>query len=133
MLFSHCKCCSLESHITIFLLPYVFYYERFTTEYHLDFKIVNILLIIEKAREFQQNIYFCFTDYTKAFHYVDHNKLWKILQEMGIPDHLICLLRNLYADHPHGWGRQKLLGKVLRGKGQSADCSWRKENSLLAS
>ena len=67
MLFSHCKCCSLESHITIFLLPYVFYYERFTTEYHLDFKIVNILLIIEKAREFQQNIYFCFTDYTKAF------------------------------------------------------------------
>ena len=53
--------------------------------------------IIEKAREFQKNIYFCFTDYAKAFDCVDHNKLWKILQEMGIPDHLTCLLRNLYA------------------------------------
>ena len=53
--------------------------------------------IIEKAREFQKNIYFCFTDYTKAFDCVDHNKLWKILQEMGILDHLTCLLRNLYA------------------------------------
>ena len=49
-------------------------------------------------REFQKNIYFCFIDYTKAFDYVDHNKLWKILKEMGIPDHLTCLLRNLYAD-----------------------------------
>ena len=48
-------------------------------------------------KEFQKNIYFCFIDYTKAFHCVDHNKLWKILKEMGIPDHLICLLRNLYA------------------------------------
>ena len=57
----------------------------------------NIHWIIEKAREFQKNIYFCFIDYTKAFDWVDHNKLWKILQEMGIPDHLICLLRNLYA------------------------------------
>ena len=52
---------------------------------------------MEKAREFQKNIYFCFIDYAKDFDYVDHNKLWKILQEMGIPDHLICLLRNLYA------------------------------------
>ena len=50
-----------------------------------------------KAREFQKNIYFCFTDYAKAFDCVDHNKLWKILKEMGIPDHLTCLLRNLYA------------------------------------
>ena len=53
---------------------------------------------MEKAREFQKNIYFCFIDYARAFDCVDHNKLWKILQEMGIPDHLICLLRNLYAD-----------------------------------
>ena len=53
--------------------------------------------IIEKAREFQANIYFCFIDYAKAFDCVDHNKLWKILKEMGIPDHLTCLLRNLYA------------------------------------
>ena len=54
--------------------------------------------IIEKARELQRNIYFCFIDYDKAFDYVDHSKLWKILQEMGIPDHLTCFLRNLYAD-----------------------------------
>ena len=52
---------------------------------------------MEKAREFQKNIYFCFIDYAKAFDYVDHNKPWKILKEMGIPDHLTCLLRNLYA------------------------------------
>ena len=58
-------------------------------------QIANIRWIIEKAREFQENIYFCFTDYAKAFDCVDHNKLWKILQEMGIPDHLTCLLRNL--------------------------------------
>ena len=51
----------------------------------------------EKAREFQKNIYFCFIEYTKAFDCVDHNKLWKILKEMGIPDHLTCLLRNLYV------------------------------------
>ena len=60
-------------------------------------QIVNIHWIIEKAIEFQNNIYFCFIDYVKAFDCVDHNKLWKILKEMGIPDHLICLLRNLYA------------------------------------
>ena len=52
---------------------------------------------IKKAREFQKNIYFCFIDYVKAFDSVDHNKLWKILKEMGVPDHLTCLLRNLYA------------------------------------
>ena len=60
-------------------------------------QIVKIHCIIEKAREFQKNIYFCFIDYTKAFDCVDHNKLWKILKEMGIPDHLTCLLRNLFA------------------------------------
>ena len=60
-------------------------------------QISNICWIIEKAREFQKNIYFCFIDYAKAFDYVYHNKLWKILKEMGIPDHLTCLLRNLYA------------------------------------
>ena len=60
-------------------------------------QIANICWIIEKAREFQKNIYFCFIDYAKSFHCVDHNNLWKILQEMGIPDHLTCLLRNLYA------------------------------------
>ena len=61
-------------------------------------QIANIRWIIEKEREFQKNIYFCFIDYAKAFECVDHNKLWKILKEIGIPDHLICLLRNLYAD-----------------------------------
>ena len=60
-------------------------------------QIANICWIIEKAREFQKNIYYCFIDYDKGFDYVDHNKLWKILKEMGIPDHLTCLLRNLYA------------------------------------
>ena len=60
-------------------------------------QIANILWIIEKAKEFQKNIYFCFIDYKKAFDCVDHNKLWKILQVMDIPDHLTCLLRNLYA------------------------------------
>ena len=59
--------------------------------------IANIRWIIKKAREFQKNIYFCFIDYAKAFDCVDHNKVWKILKEMGIPDHLTCLLRNLYA------------------------------------
>ena len=60
-------------------------------------QIANIHWIIEKAREFQKNIYFRFINYDKAFDYVDHNKLWKILKEMGIPDHLTCLLRNLYV------------------------------------
>ena len=61
-------------------------------------QIANICWIIKKAREFQKNIYFCFIDYAKAFDSVDHNKLWKILKEMEIPDHLTYLLRNLYAD-----------------------------------
>ena len=60
-------------------------------------QIANIHWIMEKAREFQKNIYFCFIEYAKAFDCVDHNKLWKILKEMGIPDYLTCLLRNLYA------------------------------------
>ena len=61
-------------------------------------QIANICWIMEKARESQKNIYFCFIDYAKAFDCVGHNKLWKILKEVGIPDHLTCLLRNLYAD-----------------------------------
>jgi len=60
-------------------------------------QIANIRWIIEKAREVQKNIYFCFINYSRAFDCVDHNKLWKILKEMGIPDHLTCLLRNLYG------------------------------------
>ena len=60
-------------------------------------QIANTCWIIKKAREFQKNIYFCFIDYAKAFDYIDHNKLWKILQDMGIPDHLTCLLKDLYA------------------------------------
>ena len=60
-------------------------------------QIANIRWIMEKARDFQKNIYFCFIDYAKDFDCVFHNKLWKILKEMGIPDHLTCLLRNLYA------------------------------------
>ena len=61
------------------------------------YQISNICWIINKAREFQKNIYFCFIDYAKAFNCMDHNNLWKIVKEMGIPDHLTCLLRNLYA------------------------------------
>ena len=60
-------------------------------------QIASMQWIIAKAREFQKNIYFCFIDCAKAFDYVEHNKLWKILKEMGIPEHLTCLLRNLYA------------------------------------
>ena len=60
-------------------------------------QIANICWIMEKAKEFQKKIYFCFIDYAKAFDCVHHNKLWKILKKLGIPDHLICLLRNLYA------------------------------------
>ena len=60
-------------------------------------QVANTHWIIEKAKGFQKNIYFCFIDYTKAFDFLDHNKLWIILKEKGIPDHLICLLRNLYA------------------------------------
>ena len=80
-------------------------------------QIANIHQNIENAKEFQKNIYFCFIDYAKAFDCVDHNKLWKILQEMGIPDHLTCLLRNLYAGQEatvrtgHGTTDWFLIGK----------------------
>ena len=83
-------------------------------------QIANICWIIEKAREFQKNIYFCFIDYAKAFGCVDHNKLWKILKEMGIPDHLTCLLRNLYAGQEatvrtgHGTTRRFQIGEGVR-------------------
>ena len=76
-------------------LPYV--QARFRKGRGTRDQIANIRRIIEKAREFQKNIYFCFIDYAKAFDCVDHNKLWKILKEMGMPDHLTCLLRNVYA------------------------------------
>ena len=82
-------------------------------------QIVNISWIIEKAREFQKNIYFCFIDYARAFDYADDNKLWKILKEMGIPDHLTCLLRNLYAGQEatvrtgHGTTDWFQIGKVV--------------------
>ena len=81
---------------------------------------VNIHWIIEKAKEFQKNIYFCFTDNVKVFDYVGHSKLWKILKEMGIPDHLICLLRNLYVDQEatvrtgHGTTDWFQIGKGVR-------------------
>ena len=83
-------------------------------------QIANICWIIEKAREFQKNIYFCFIDYTKAFNCVDHNKLWKLLKEMGIPDHLTCLLRNLYTGKEatvrtgHGTTDWFQIGKAVR-------------------
>ena len=78
-------------------------------------QIANICWIMEKAREFQKNTYFCFIDYAKAFDCVDCNKLWQILKEMGIPEHLICLLRNVYAGQEptvrtrqgHGWSLGK--------------------------
>ena len=70
---------------------------RFRTGTGTRDQIANICWTIEKARQFQKDIYFCFVDYARAFDCVDHNKLWKILQERGIPDHMICLLRNLYA------------------------------------
>ena len=83
-------------------------------------QIANIRWIIEKAREFQKSIYFCFIDYAKAFDCVDHKKLWKILQEMEIPDHLTCHLRNLYAGQEatvrtgHGTTDWFQIGKVVR-------------------
>ena len=83
-------------------------------------QIANICWIIEKAREFQKNIYFCFIDYAKAFDCVDHNKLCKVLKEMGIPDHLTCLLRNLYAGQEaavrteHGTTDWFQIGKEVR-------------------
>ena len=83
-------------------------------------QIAKIHWFIKKAREFQKNIYFCFIDYAKAFDCVDHNKLWKILKEIGIPDHLTCLLRNLYASQEatvrtgHGTTDWSQIGKVVR-------------------
>ena len=71
--------------------------DRFRKGRETSDQIVNIRWIIEKEREFQKNIYFCFIDYAKTLDCVDHDKLWKILKEMGVPDHLTCLLRNLYA------------------------------------
>ena len=88
-------------------------------------KIANIRWIMEKAREFQKSIYFCFIDYAKAFDCVDHNKLWKILKDMGISDHLTCLLRNLYAGQEatvrtgHGTTDWFQIGK---GVGQAIYC-----------
>ena len=86
------------------------------------YQIANIHWIMEKARKFQKNIYFCFIDYAKAFDCVDHKKLWEILKEMGIPDHLICLLINLYAGQEatvrtgHGTTDWVQIGKgVLQG------------------
>ena len=84
------------------------------------YQIANICWLIEKAREFQKNIYFCFIDYAKAFDCVDHKKLWEILQEMGIPDHLTSLLRNLNAGQEatvrtgHGTTDWFLIGKGVR-------------------
>ena len=83
-------------------------------------QIANICWIIKKAGEFQKNIYFCFIDYAKAFDFVDHNKLWKILKEIGISDHLTCLLRNLYAGQEatvrtgHGATHWFQIGKWVR-------------------
>ena len=82
-------------------------------------QIANIYWIIKKSREFQKSNYLCFIDYTKAFDCVDHNKLWKILKEMGIPDHLTCLLRNLYAGQEatvrtrHGTTERFQIGKGI--------------------
>ena len=76
-------------------LPYV--QVGFTKDRGTRDQIANIRWIIVKAREFQKNIYFCFIDYAKVFNWVDHNKLWKFLKDTGTPDHLTCLLRNLYA------------------------------------
>ena len=91
-------------------------------------QIANIGWIIKKAKEFQKNIYFCFIDYAKAFDCVDHNKLWKILKEMGIPDHRTCLLRNLYADQEatvitgHGTTDWFQMGKGVHQDGILSPC-----------
>ena len=98
-------------------------------------QIANICWIIEKARKFQKNIYFLFIDYAKAFDCVDHNKLWKILKEMGIPDHLICLLRNLYAGQEatvrtgHGTTDWFQIGKGVRQGCILSPClfNWRRQ------
>ena len=86
-------------------------------------QIANIRWIMEKAREFQKNIYFCFIDYAKAFDCVDHNKLWNILQEIGIPDHLTFLLRNLYAG-------QEATVRTIHGKDRLVP-NWERSTSRL--
>ena len=86
-------------------------------------QIANILWIIKKAREFQKSIYFCFIDYAKTFDCVDQNKLWKIPKEMGIPDHLTCLLRNLYAGQ-EATVMEKAWNKRL-------DANWERSRSKL--
>ena len=99
-------------------------------------QIANIRWIIEKAREFQKNIYFCFIDYAKAFDCVDHNKLWKVLNEMEIPDHLTCFLRNLYAGQEatvrtgHGTG-SKLGKEYIKAKKQRCPFGQRSISSRL--
>ena len=86
-------------------------------------QIANIHWIIEKAREFQKKIYFCFIDYAKAFDSVDHNKLWNILKEIGIPDHLTCLLRSLYVGHEAiVITRRGTMGWFKIGKGIHQSC-----------
>ena len=91
-------------------------------------QIANICWIMEKARDFQKNIYFCFIHYAKAFDCVDHNELWKIMKEMGLPDHLICLLRNLYAGQEatvetgHGTTDWFQIGKGVRQGCISSPC-----------
>ena len=86
-------------------------------------RIANIHWIVEKAREFLKNIYFCFLDCAKAFDCVDHNKLWEILQEMGIPDHLTCLLRNVFADQESTVRtRHGTMDWFQIGKGVCQDC-----------
>ena len=108
--FSNCHTIALISHaskvmLKIFQARLQQYMNRELSDVQAGFRkgrgtrdqIANICWITEKARKFQKNIYLCFLEYAKSFDYVDHNKLWKILKEMGIPDHLTCLLRNLYA------------------------------------
>ena len=108
--FSNCHTIALISHaskvmLKIFQTRLQQYMNRELSDVQAGFRkgrgtrdqIANICWITEKARKFQKNIYLCFLEYAKSFDYVDHNKLWKILKEMGIPDHLTCLLRNLYA------------------------------------
>jgi len=86
-------------------------------------QIANICWIIEKAREFQENIYFCFIDYVKPFDWVDHNKLWKILKEIRTPDHFTCLLRNLYAGQEATVRtRHGTIDWLQIGKGVHQDC-----------
>ena len=85
-------------------------------------QIANIHWITETAREFQKNIYFCFIDYAKDFECMDHNKLWKILRDKGIPDHLICLLRNLYADQE---------ATLRNGHGTTDFPNWERSTSRL--